>query len=122
MTIIDLRPKKLDLLLYAGDGVSFRLIARDKDSQPVPLTGTVKAQIRTKRESTGNPTVTFSVDLTEAASGIALLSLTGEQTQSLVGTTERTFVGVWDLEWTYSAAQPRTLCQGRVECIPDVSR
>jgi hypothetical protein len=121
MTIVNLQPKVLDLLLYAGDGASFRVIATNDAGQPIPLTGTIKAQIRKKREDI-DPMATFTVDLTEAAQGIAILSLTGEQTQSLIGTPEKKFIGVWDIEWTYSASQPRTLCQGRVECVLDVSR
>lgn len=119
MEVVNLQPKNLDLLLYAGDGITFRVIVKDKNAQPVPLTGTMIAQIRRKREDT-NPVVTFSVDLSESDQGIAILSLTGDQTKSLV--TDKKFLGVWDIEWTYSSTQPRTLCQGRVECISDVSR
>lgn len=119
MAEINLEPQTVDLVLYAGDGVTFRLLVKDKDAQAVPLIGTMKAQIRAKRSDT-TPTVEFAVDLTESAQGIAILSLTGAQTQGLV--TDRKFSGVWDVEWASTTDQPRTLCQGKVECDPDVSR
>ena len=47
--------------------------------------------------------------------------MTGEQTRALVGSTG-TFTGVWDVEWEPANEEPRTLCQGKVECVADVSR
>lgn len=87
---------------------------------PVPLTGTMKAQIRL-HYSDLTPKAIFAVDLTDAANGNAVLSLTGVDTQALV-TSDKKFKGVWDVEWTPSGAQPRTLLQGKVECDPDASR
>lgn len=77
MTEIDLTPQVLDLSLYSGDGSKFRLIVTDKDNLAVPLTGTIEAQIRTKRGLPGDPSATFAVDMTQATEGIAILSLTG---------------------------------------------
>lgn len=120
MTEIDLTPQVVDLVLYSGDGSKFRLIVTDKNDQSVNLTGTIEAQIRTKRGLPGDPSAEFSVDMSQAAQGIAILSLTGDQTQALAET--RKFVGVWDVEWTPEGAEPRTLVQGKVECDLDVSR
>lgn len=119
---IDLSPQVLDLKLYSGDGVRFRVIVTDKNNDPVPLTGTMEAQIRDKRGETDTAEAEFSVDLTDAADGIAVFSLTGEQTRALTDQNEKTFKGVWDCQWTPSGSEPRTFCQGKVECDVDVTR
>lgn len=120
MTEIDLSPAVIDLVLYAGDGVSFRLVVKDGDEVPVPLTGSMIAEIRVKRPDPDPASAEFAIDLTDAADGIVRLSLTGEQTQALAPTKD--FKGVWDIQWTPDGAQPRTFCQGKVECGVDVSR
>lgn len=128
MAKIDLTPQTLDLVLYAGDGVRFRLVITDKNEDPVDITGEVRAQVRDKRGETDLPEGEFAVDLTSAADGIAVLSLTGDQTQALfdnaviLAPKTKKFVGVWDVEWTPLDSEPRTLCQGKVECGPDVTR
>lgn len=120
MTEINLLPQVLDLVLYAGDGVNFRLTVTDKDEEVVSLAGTMEAKIRVKRTDSDPPSAEFAIDLTDAESGIALLSLTGEQTAALAP--DDKFKGVWDLQWTPTDQQPRTLCQGKVVCLNDVSR
>lgn len=120
MVGIDVTPQVLDLTLYAGDGVAFRLSITDKEGIPVPITGSMEAEIRTRRTDPDPPKAHFTIDLTDGEDGIALLSLTGDQTQQLAP--DRQFTGVWDLQWTPSAKQPRTLCQGKVVCVNDVSR
>ena|SRR5215204_2372385 len=120
MTKIDLSPKVLDLVLYAGDGVNFRLSITDKDDEIVPLTGEMEAQIRIKRLDADPPLGEFTIDLSDFEDGVALLSLTGAETQALAPL--KKFVGVWDLQWTPEGQEPRTLCQGKVECFNDVSR
>jgi hypothetical protein len=112
-------PQILDLMLYAGDGATVRLVVTDSTGAPLNLTGSMKAQIRVDRTTPNPPKLSFTIDLTRAVEGIATLTLTGIQTQGLV-TTEK-FVGVWDLEWTATGKQPVTLCQGKVECALDVS-
>lgn len=116
---INLEPQTLDLTLYAGDGVIFRLVVTDNDNQPVPLTGTIDAQIRLTRTTADPPAAEFAVDLTDADTGIVLLSLTGEQTHTLASS--KKFSGVWDLQWTPVGAEPRSLVQGKVECVLDVT-
>ena len=114
-------PQTVDLVLYAGDGTSFRLTVTDPAKDPLPLTGTMIAQIRAERDSPDPPSAEFTVDLTDAADGVAVLKLSGTDTQALV-VDDVKFVGVWDVEWTPTDAEPVTLCQGKVECMPDVSR
>lgn len=120
MPVINVQPSALDLKLYAGDGIEFRLICTDTGDKPVDITGVVKAQIRQNR-SNADPLSEFTVGLTDAYLGIIVLSLTGDQTQDLVNSSGK-FAGVWDVEWEPADAQPRTLCQGNVECVADVTR
>lgn len=114
-------PQTLDLVLYAGDGTSFSLTVTDPDKVPINLTGEIIAQIRVERDSVDPPSAEFDVDLTDAALGIAVLELPGSATQALV-VDDVKFVGVWDVQWTPDGGEPMTLCQGKVECMPDVSR
>jgi hypothetical protein len=118
---IDLEPQTLDLVLYAGDGAKIRLTVTDQADAPVTLSGTVVAQIRTKRPDADPAKAIFSVDLANAATGVVLLSLTGTQTQALIVGGKK-FKGFWDVQWTPSGAQPISLVQGTVECVLDVSR
>ena len=122
---IDLQPQVLDLKLYAGDGVKFRLLCTDKAGAPIDVTGTVKAQIRLERLTADPAIAQFTVSSVDAYQGIIVLSLTGEQTQDLSeddSASNGKFVGVWDIQWTPSGDEPRTLCQGKVECVADVTR
>lgn len=116
-------PKVLDLVLYAGDGAGFRLIVTDSNELPLDLTGTTRAYIRTSRDLyTEPPDAEFTVDETDATDGILVLTLTGTQTEALVeGLENESFVGFWDVEWTGTDAEPLTLCQGKVECVRDVT-
>lgn len=118
---INLVPESVDLYLYAGDGVDIPITVADGAGAPVDLSGAVSAQIRETKLTVDPPIAVFSVNAVDAYLGKVILSLTGEQTTELLGETGR-FVGVWDVQWTPSGLQPRTLCQGRVECVLDVTR
>lgn len=118
-------PDTLDLRLYAGDGIEFRMICTNGDGGPIDITGEVRAQIRLERLTPDPPIVSFSVNAVDAYQGIIILSLTGEQTASLSNdpsSVDGNFNGVWDTQWTPAGLQPRTLCQGKVECVIDVTR
>jgi hypothetical protein len=121
------QPPNLDLALYAGDGVSFKIICTDNADppQPVNVTGDIQAQVRVDRLSADPPVAAFSADMVGADQGEVVLSLTGDDTQALIddgSTTKGKFAGVWDVQWTANGGEPRTLCQGKVECIADVTR
>ena len=118
--IIDLTPDELDLILYAGDGVRLPLAITDSNTDPVNITGTVRAQIRASYAAP-TPIATWTIDMSDAANGNLVLTLDGTDTQLLV-TLGKKFKGVWDVEWTPSGGQPRTLLQGKVECDPDATR
>ena len=122
---IDVQPSALDLKLYAGDGLDFRLICTDSDGAPVNVSGTVEAQIRLNRDEDSTSLADFDCQVLDAHGGIVEISLTGDQTQALMddpSVTKDKFIGVWDVQWTAVDAEPRTLCQGNVECVADVTR
>lgn len=120
---LNFRPSILNLLLYAGDGFSIRLVVKDEAGTPVDISGTVTAQIRVDRlHPTDSPLASFTISLVDAYLGIIGLTLTGAQTLNLPLNTDDKFVGVWDVQWTPVDKQPRTLIQGIVECVPDVTR
>jgi hypothetical protein len=121
MAVIDIRPTVLDLALYAGDGIKFRLKCTNSKNVPVDITGAVRAYIRKARIDENPPLVEFTVGMLDAYQGILVFSLTGEQTQELVNGSGK-FDGVWDIEWDPSDAEPRTITQGKVECVSDVTR
>lgn len=123
---INLLPEVLDLILYAGDGISFKLICTNAANAPVDITGGVEAHVRLNRIDETDPIVEFTASMVDAYLGIVVLSLTGAQTRELTehpsADENGKFVGVWDIQWTPSGSQPRTLCQGKVECVADVTR
>lgn len=123
---INLVPQVLDLVLYSGDGFKAKLTCKTPPpgNAPIDITGAVKAEIRRDRlNPTDPPLASFAVGLTDAYLGVINLSLTGDQTEDLMaGTTSGMFTGVWDLEWDPAEDEPRTLCQGKVECFADVTQ
>lgn len=122
---INLQPQVLDLSLYAGDGVEFRLKCTDNENDPLDVSGTTEAQVKTDRLEGTEPIVEFVTDMVNATQGIIELSLTGADTQTLAAdpsSKNGKFTGVWDLQWTPPGGQPRTICQGKVECLADVTR
>jgi len=122
MAKLNVTPQVLDLTLYAGDGVEFRLVCTDNAKEPVDVSGEVLAQIRLDRSLTGDSLQDFEADMSDASDGIVVLSLTGDQTMALITDDSGKFKGVWDAQWTGTGLEPRTLCQGSVECVADVTR
>lgn len=125
MATLTIQPPVLDLSIYAGDGISFQLICKDETGAPIDLIGTIEAQIRVNRNVDSSPIVEFSAHIADSTTGIVALSLTGQQTQELVtdpSSKDGKFIGVWDVEWTPTNLEARTLCQGKVECMADVTR
>lgn len=121
MAVIDIQPPVLDLTCYAGDGFEFTLTCVDNAGTPINLNGTLEAQIKTSRVIDEIVT-SFTVDIVNAMQGILVLSLSGTQTQDLIPLGKTKFAGVWDLQWTFPGAQPRTIVQGTVGCGVDVTR
>lgn len=120
---VNLRPSILNLLLYAGDGFNLKLACKDIAGSAIDMSGVVTAQIRLDRIHPSDPPLAdFTVSMVDAYLGLVGLSLTGAQTLSLLGEDGEKFTGVWDVQWTPTDMQPRTLVQGVVECVADVTR
>lgn len=117
---LDLRPSTLDLELYAGDGVHIQLTVTNNAGEPIPVEGEITAQIRKERLDDEH-LAEFNADLTDAATGIVTISLSGIQTAALTET-EALFDGAWDVQWEEPDNEPITLLQGRVKCHVDVTR
>jgi hypothetical protein len=120
---ISYEPQILDLILYAGDGSGFRVTVKDPANDEVNLTGTFLAQVRATRDAADPADAVFNVDTSEMANGVIVVYLTADQTEALVSGLDPgvNYLGVWDLEWTPTDSEPFTLCQGKVECLRDVS-
>lgn len=114
-------PKTLDLELYAGDGIAIRYTSVKTDDTPFPLDGLVASQIKAKRTDL-EPLAEWAVDDSGKADGVVILSLTGEQTASLIPIGKSKFSGVWDLQFSPDGAEPVTFLQGKVTCDADVTR
>lgn len=120
---LSLAPSTLDLEIYAGDGASLQVKATDANNNPLNITGAVMAEIRVNKQDPNPPLLSFTVDLSQGATGIINLSLTGAQTATLIsGTGNDPFRGYWDCQWTPSSGQPVTLLRGALTCDVDVSR
>ena len=122
---VTLRPSILNLLLYSGDGFTIRLACKDSNGAPIDITGAVTAQVRKDRiHPSDSPLASFTASLVDAYQGLITLSLTGAQTAGLIAVDDGldNFVGVWDVQWSPVGKEPRTLVQGSVECVADVTR
>ena len=117
MPTISFIPQTLDLACYAGDGAAVRIVI-SRSGEPIDVTGDHEAQIRAKRLDPDPPIDTFSIDDSDAANGVLLLVLTGDQTAAFGDG----FTGVWDIQWTAEGAEPITLVQGKITCVIDVTR
>lgn len=116
MAAISFIPESLDLNCYAGDGAAVRIVVSSSGAT-IDVSGDHEAQIRVKKLDT-DPLDEFIIDDSDAANGVLLMSLTGEQT-ALLGDG---FKGVWDMQWTATDGQPKTLVRGTITCTLDVTR
>jgi hypothetical protein len=120
INLISRVPTTINLALYGGDGAAFKFTTVFSDGTVISLTdGVVESQIRANRTDS-SAILDFEVDTADAADGVVIVSLTGEQTASLVTTGK--FRGSWDLQYTPTNGEPMTVIQGTVTCDPDVTR
>jgi len=119
MASLSFIPQTLDLALYAGDGAAVRIVVRSnrEDQDTINVSGSHEAQIRVNRMD-ATAVETFNIDDSDAAEGVLILSLTGDQTATLGDG----FKGNWDMQWIAPGAQPLTLIQGKITCVLDVTR
>ena len=112
-------PTERDITLYRGDVYDHEFTFVDSASVAFNLSAyTVAAQWRTKQDAT--TAVDFTVDDTDAATGVIVISLTAAQTTALATR------GVYDLQITNENAatpyEPITLVRGTVTLTKDVTR
>jgi hypothetical protein len=105
-------PNELDLVLYAGDGVTI-VFSFTQDGAPWPTEGEWSADVRAS--TVGGVLASFYVTSNESA-GTVTISLSGEQVQALGNE------AVWDLQQVVSGSEPHTWHRGRIDIVGDVSR
>jgi hypothetical protein len=107
-------PATRNIKVYKGDGYAHRLELATVDDVELDFTdGTFAAQWRPARGSDTHED--FTVDATDAATGVVVLHLTAEQTTALRK-------GEWDVQFTPTGAEPLTFLQGTVRVENDVTR
>lgn len=102
--------------IYGGDGWS-RTLTISQSGTPVDLTDGWSGWKAQWRPTAGAQTVLdIDVDVTDAATGVLVLSLTGDQTGSMGGD------GVWDLEATPTGGEPVTWVRQQTTWLQGVTR
>lgn len=115
MPSLKLTPAKLPITIVRGDDFAEEFEFVDANEAAIDVSArTYTAQIRASTEST-TVTATFSVDMTDAATGIVVLRLADTVTDDLLGSY------VWDLQQN-TAGVIRTLFGGPFIVLPDVTR
>lgn len=116
MATVKILPAKLNFSITRGDDFAESFTIQEGDPlAPVDVSArTYTAQIRATSEAT-TVTATFSVDMTDAATGIVVLRLADTVTDDLLGSY------VWDLQQD-AAGVIRTLAGGQFTVVADVTR
>lgn len=108
-------PARRDLEIYRGDDYSHQITFVDANNAPLDVSAyTFTAEIRDRSEGGAQVYATFTVDMTQAATGIITLHLAAADTRI------KTDVAYWDLQVdTGSAIQ--TWLAGKVTASGDVT-
>jgi hypothetical protein len=116
MATVSVLPAKLNFKITRGDDFAESFTIQEGDPlAPVDVSArTYTAQVRSDVDAT-TVTATFSVDMTDAATGVIVLRLADTVTDDLSG------AYVWDLQQD-SAGVIRTLAGGAFNVSPDVTR
>lgn len=117
VTKIAVGPQTLDFSLYAGDGFAVKFTFSKPDGQPWDASGEWEAQIRPTPDA-DTVLLEWTIDDSEAATGVIRLSLTGDEIRELQGAGG----GVYDLQQTVPGEEPRTWYSGKVTATLDVTR
>ena len=115
MATVKVLPGKLNYSMVRGDDFAAEITIQEGDPlAPVDVSArTYTAQIRTSTDAT-TVTATFSVDMTDAATGVIVLRLADTVTDDLSGSY------VWDLQQD-TAGVIRTLVGGSFVVLKDVT-
>lgn len=117
MASVGTGPATLDIRIYRGDDFDLVLTFVDNADPPAALDmsdGTWRAQIRRRPNYA---VASFTVDETDAPTGVLVVSLDKADTELLVHDAYS-----WDLEQTLTDGYRRTLLAGKVSITADVSR
>jgi hypothetical protein len=113
MATVKILPAKLGYKITRGDDFADP-ITFTEDGDPIDVSArTYTAQIR--RTTEGEVEATMSVDMTDAATGVIVLTLADSITEDMDGSY------VWDLEQD-TAGVLRTILAGPFEVLRDVTR
>lgn len=100
--------------VYSGDNLTLEYRFRDDVDAPMDVSGyTFTAQWRPS--TSADRSVPFTVDQTQTAVGVIVLSMTGEQTASMRGG------GVFDVQGV-DGATVKTFLRGSTRWVQDVTR
>ena len=112
-------PGTLNLTIVHRDDYSHTITIVDSASVPIVLTGrTYAAEIRSRPAVAGTADATFTVDLTNLATGVVVLTLTDTQTDGLVPG----LAYFWDFQETVTATTLKTtILAGTVTVVQDVT-
>jgi hypothetical protein len=115
---VDLTPAELDLNLYSADTVTIQFKFVDGNGAAVDMSGTWLAQIRATALDPDPPVAAFTVDATNAATGIIVATLSSTSSATL----SPGLSYVWDLEQTTAGGAVRTTHAGKITVVEDVTR
>lgn len=115
MPSLKLIPSNFPITMVRGDDFAEEFTFVDENEVAIDVSArTYTAQVRTSTEAT-TVTATFSVDMTDAATGVVVLRLADTVTDDLLG------AYVWDMQQD-TAGVVRTLFGGAFIVRPDVTR
>jgi hypothetical protein len=116
-TVLSTLPAQLDLQIYAGEPYSAGFQFNNQDGTPYVLTGTWQADIR---DQALNAVLTsFTVDTTNEAAGLVVISLTKANISAIPSTSP----AAWDLQQCDAGGLPvRTWFRGALTVTADVTR
>ena len=133
MATLNARPDSVDILAYAGDTLTIKIVAPNGLVQGMVW----HAGIKSRRSSTTND-ATFVVMPPTVAGGPAFLTLTSDDSLKLMGIAQamaaqaagpsqqsviNEYVGHWDCQISSATDDPvRTLVQGKITIALDVTR
>lgn len=112
-----MQPAARDLAFYQGDDYAHEITFTDDATPPAALDlSAYRFAAQFRRWHADPDAVDFAVDVTQADTGLIILSLTAAQTAGLPSK------GVWDLEVTLPSGAIETWLAGAVAVGRDVTR
>lgn len=122
MATVNMSPGELDIFgVRAGDRNELHLTLTEGGAA-LDLTGkTVEAQARKVAADPDPPALVAVVDVLDPEAGTLSLRWDGDDVRALLGS-DAAWSGVWDLQLTEGAEDPRTILAGSLQAEMDVTR